>query len=412
MSIWKGFSKFGPATLVTAAFIGPGTITTCTIAGTSYGYALIWALIFSAGATMILQEMSARLGIVGRKGLGSGIREMTTSKGSRIVAIVLIISAIGIGNAAYETGNIIGGTLGLEAITGKFEISLGQYSLSIWPLIIGLTAFILLFSGNYKVIELFLVGLVILMSLTFITTAFIVKPDISGIFKGSLIPSVPPGAGLTIVALIGTTVVPYNLFLHSSAAKSKWNGAEDLPTARKDSFVSIGVGGLISIAIIITASSAFFGQGGLIRNAGDLAVQLEPLLGNWAKYFLSAGLLAAGVSSTITAPLAAAYAVTGILGKEMGTKGLLFRFTWITVLATGVLFSSLGLNPISVITFAQFANGLLLPVIAGYLLWVMNRKEILGKHVNTLTSNILGIIVLIVTIALGLKSIAAATGII
>ena len=107
-------SSIGPAALVTAAFIGPGTITTCTLAGASYGYALLWALLFSVIATIVLQEMAARLGIVARKGLGEALNAHFHSGVGRVIAVLLILSAISIGNAAYETGNILGGALGLE----------------------------------------------------------------------------------------------------------------------------------------------------------------------------------------------------------------------------------------------------------------------------------------------------------
>jgi len=102
----------GPAALVSAAFIGPGTITTCTLAGAGFGYALLWALLFSIIACIILQEMAARLGIIARLGLGEALHAQFPAGAGRIISVLLILSAIGIGNAAYETGNIMGGAWG------------------------------------------------------------------------------------------------------------------------------------------------------------------------------------------------------------------------------------------------------------------------------------------------------------
>ena len=385
----KGFLQklktMGPAAIVTAAFIGPGTITTASIAGAKFGYSLIWAMVFSIFATVVLQEMSARIGIVTRKGLGSALREQFTNPIAKYGSIFLVVSAIGIGCAAYETGNILGGALGLEAISG--------ISMNVWGPIMGIGGYILLKTGNYKFVEKFLIGLVVLMSATFITTAIVVAPDWSEILKGMFIPSVPKGSVFLIMALVGTTVVPYNLFLHSSAVQERWKDASGLKESRSDIFLSIILGGLISIAVIITASAAFFGTNIAINNAGDMAKSVEPLLGSWAKYFFAFGLFAAGLSSTITAPLAAAYATAGAMGWKSDFKDKKFEAIWTTVILIGIIFSAVGLKPLSAIIFAQAANGILLPVIAIFLLYAMNNKKRLGKYVNSPLTNILGGIV-------------------
>jgi len=401
--IVKKLKTMGPAAIVTAAFIGPGTVTTASIAGANYGYALIWAMVFSVFATIILQEMAARLGIVTRKGLGEALREQFENPVAKMISIFLVVSAIGIGCAAYETGNILGGALGLQAVTG--------ISMNIWGPLMGIGAFILLYTGSYKLVEKFLVGLVVAMSLIFITTAIIVKPDLSLIAKG-LIPSVPEGSLFIVIALIGTTVVPYNLFLHASAVQERWKDASGIKESKADILVSMILGGLITMAVIITASAAFFGTGIAITNAGEMAQQLEPLLGSWAKNIFAFGLFSAGLSSAVTAPLAAAYATSGALGWKKDMKDKKFRIIWMTVLAIGIIFSGLGLKPISAIIFAQVANGILLPIIAVFLLYIMNNKKRLKEHVNSKTSNILGFIVVLVAIGLGLRSLLSVMGVI
>jgi len=390
----------GPGALITAAFIGPGTIATCSIAGARFGFALLWGLLFSIVATVVLQEMAARLGIITRKGLGEALRTNFSKGFPRLLTIVLVISAITIGNAAFETGNILGGTLGLEALFGDFVPS-GK----IWVLLIGMITFLLLYFGSYKIIEKAMLSLVILMSFTFLTSAAIVMPDMNELFRGIFVPSLPRGSLLPLIGLIGTTVVPYNLFLYAAAVQERFKTREDLPAARADIMISVILGGLISMAIVISAAMAFYGTGSSPEHAGDLAVQLAPLLGSWAKYFIATGLFAAGISSAITAPLAAAYATMGIMGWERNMRSFRFRITWMIILFVGVLFSLLGLRPMEVILFAQAANGILLPVIAVYLLWVVNSKKVMGSETNTISSNILGIIVVFITIGLGLRSL-------
>lgn len=396
------FKNIGPGTLVAAAFIGPGTVTACTTAGVNFGFNLLWAMVLSIIATIILQEMAARLGIISQRGLSEVIRSAIQNPIMNKLMLFLILSAIVIGNAAYEAGNISGGILGLETVLGEQELDLGGISLNLTSLLIGAVAFVLLYIGNYKFLERALISLVILMSLSFLVTAIVTKPDIVGILKGIFVPSAPEGSLLTIIGLIGTTVVPYNLFLHAALVKEKWSRKEDLKAVRKDTVISIILGGLVSVAIMISAASIQVGQ---VENAADLAKSLAPLYGDFAKYFLAIGLFAAGITSAITAPLAAAYVAKGCFGWKGGMTSFKFRLVWGIILLMGVVFSSSGFSPVEIINFAQVANGILLPVIAGVLLWVVNRKSLLGKYVNSTVQNILGLIIVITTIFLGLRGL-------
>ncbi|OBX22325.1 NRAMP (natural resistance-associated macrophage protein)-like metal ion transporter [Gelidibacter algens] len=396
------FKNIGPGPLVAAAFIGPGTVTVCTLAGVNFGFALLWAMGLSIMATIVLQEMSARLGLITQKGLSEVIRTEIKNPLVRGLTILLILSAIVIGNAAYEAGNISGGVLGLETIVGNPFVSIAGFNLNVLSITIGLVAFVVLYVGNYKVLEKVLVFLVILMSLAFLLTAIITKPDLSAIFSGLFMPKVSEENLLTIIGLIGTTVVPYNLFLHASLVKEKWHHETDLKFARKDTIIAVALGGIVSMCIIISAAAI---ETQHISSAADLAKGLEPLFGRFAKYFLGIGLFAAGITSAITAPLAAAFVATGCLGWSTSMKSKQFRAVWMFILGLGVLFSSIGFKSIEIIKFAQITNGLLLPVIAAFLLWVMNKSSILGKYKNTLVQNIIGIVILGVAIFLGAKSI-------
>ena len=396
------FKNIGPGTLVAAAFIGPGTVTLCTLAGVNFGFNLLWAMLLSVIATIILQEMAARLGVVSQKGLSEVIREEINIPFIKQFITLLILGAIVVGNASYEAGNISGGILGLETIFGRSLLNIGSISLNLMSLIIGGMAFVLLYIGNYKFLEKALITLVLFMSISFLITAIVTKPDLLAMLKGMLIPTFPDQSLLMIIGLIGTTVVPYNLFLHASLVKERWHKSEDLSFARKDTIISIILGGLVSMAIIVSAASIPFGE---ISNAADLAKGLAPLYGDFAKYFLALGLFAAGITSAITAPLAAAYVAKGCMGWKGGMTSKRFRFVWIFVLFLGVLFSSIGIKPIEIIKFAQVANGMLLPVIAGILLWIMNKRSVLGEYVNSKRQNIFGVVILAITLFLGAKGI-------
>ncbi|MDO5972028.1 Nramp family divalent metal transporter [Flavivirga aquimarina] len=396
------FKNIGPGPLVAAAFIGPGTVTVCTLAGVGFGYSLLWAMLLSIIATIVLQEMSARLGIITQQGVSQIIRTEIKSPILKWFTIVLILSAIVVGNAAYEAGNISGGVLGLQTIVGNPNIEIAGFSLNVLSVVIGAIAFVLLYIGNYKLLEKVLIGLVTLMSLAFLITAIITKPDIIEIFKGIFVPKFSNDSILTVIGLIGTTVVPYNLFLHAALVKEKWHKVSDLKHARKDTVIAIVLGGSVSMCIIISAASI---QSQDINSASDLAKGLEPLFGSFATYFLALGLFAAGITSAITAPLAAAYVASGCLGWHSNLKSKKFRGVWMFILLLGVLFSSLAIKPIDIIKFAQVANGILLPVIAGFLIWIMNKSSILGTYKNNIKQNIFGFIILGISILLSIATL-------
>ena len=396
--MFKKLKNLGPGFLVTAAFIGPGTVTTASVAGANYGFTLLWVIFFSIFATMVLQEMSSRLGLISRAGLGKAIRSTFAHPVLAVLSSLLVVAAIAFGNAAFETGNIIGAAIGLEALT--------DVSSNTWAVLVGAAAFSLLVTGKYRVIERMLIALVLIMSVVFILTAIIVRPGISSLLAGIFKPRIPTGAMITTIALVGTTVVPYNLFLHSSSVQEKW--AEFIPRkqalaeSRMDTAVSISIGGLITLAIVATAAAAFFQHDIEIKNAATMANQLEPLLGSAAKYFFAIGLFAAGMTSAVTAPLAAAFATAGIMGWQRNLKDWRFKAVWAAIILIGVIFAMVGKSPIAAIVFAQAANGILLPLVAIFLLVVMNRGDLLGEFKNGVLANILGIIVVLFTAGLGI----------
>ena len=398
--------NLGPGLIVAAAFIGPGTVTTASVAGADYGFALLWAILFSVLAAMVLQGMSARLGVVSREGLGEALRSTFQNPVLKALAIILVIGAITVGTAAFEGGNLTGAALALDAVFGG--------STAVWASVVAVLAAGLLSTGSYRIVERVLVWLVVLMGVVFLVTAIMVTPSLGDLLAG-LVPSVPSGSTLTVMALIGTTVVPYNLFLHASSVQDKWG--EDVPTdeavaeAELDTRLSIGLGGLVTVAILTTAAAALFSTGRGVDSAADMAEALEPLLGASAKYFFAFGLLAAGITSSVTAPLAAAYATAGAFGWKRDLADPKFKAVWALIIAVGVTFAIIGSSPAELIVFAQAANGIILPVIAVFLLVVMNRSDLLGKHTNTLAANIIGGIVVLVATGLGVRSLLTAFGV-
>ena len=343
----RKLKNVGPGALVAAGFIGPGTVTTCTVSGASYGYTMLWALLFATVATIIFQEMASRVGIVSGKGLGENIRDRIPNKALMWIAIVIVIIAIFVGNIAYETGNITGGILGIQAVLPDVPMI---------PIVIalGLLAFIAMWIGSYKVVEVILTAIVVFMGVVFFVTAIASSPDWGAIATGLFVPTLPEEGSkgiLTAVGLIGTTIVPYNLFLHASGASERFKDPEQVSDARFDTILSIGL-----------------------------------------------GLLCAGFSSAITASFSAAYAVNGVLGWKKTTKDLRFKLIWIIVLLAGCIMAvALGKSPTELILVAQAANAILLPIMAFFVIYCANGKD-LGKWRNHIFANCAGVVIIVTTL--------------
>ncbi len=391
---WRGL---GPGVIVAAAFIGPGTVTTATLAGAMSGVSLLWALLFATVATIVLQEMAARLGLATGAGLGQALRAVRGPRGLGTGLAVLAALAVVSGAAAYEAGNLTGAALGLESVTGL--------PLRGWIGIGVALAGVLLWVGRYRLLERVLASCVAVMGLVFLATAVMVAPKLSTVLVGTILPRIPEGADLTALALVGTTIVPYNLFLHAATVRERWTGATDLRAARLDLVVAIALGGLVSGAVVVTASAAL--DGGDVRSASDMAQQLTPLLGRWTSHAFALGYSAAGISSAITAPLAAAYTVLDVTGRS-DVSSPTARVVWAACVTVGGAAALASVQPVPLIFFAQVINGLILPIVAVVLLIAMNDRDRLGSNVNTWRGNLVGGAVTVLCVMLGVRAMVLA----
>ncbi|MDP0489348.1 MAG: Nramp family divalent metal transporter [Fusobacterium sp. JB021] len=395
---WKDKVKaIGPGAVITASFIGPGTITVCTKAGAGFGYALLWTVIFATISTIVLQEMAARLGIITQEGLGEAVVKTFDNPILKKLSMVLVGFSIVSGCVAYIAGDLAGTALGLTTmIGGKSNV--------VAPLM-GLIILALVYKGSFKVLEKLLTVLVGLMAVIFVTTMIVAKPDLSNIFTGFM-PTIPHKSLFTVIAIIGTTIVPYNFFIHAASAKNTWKNADELELSKWDIYFSISMGGLITAAIIITSATLMRGMS--IQSAADLSVQLEPLLGKYAKYFLSIGLFSAGLSSAIATPLGASYTLAGFLGWEYNNSDKRFKTTNVLIVLFGIIGSATGFNPITLILVSQALNGITLPIIVIYLVYATSRKNILGDYTNNTFQKAIGWTIAAISFVLGGTSLLSA----
>lgn len=399
VNVQKGLSSIFFWSIISAAFIGPGTVTTTSRAGALFGVDLLWTLAFSSLATILLQETTARLTIVSGKSLGEVIAYQYRAKRRVGYLPHFIFGALVFGCAAYEAGNLLGAVAGLGLLF--------TFPRPVLTLILGVFCSVLLWTGNLRVIARMMGILVAAMGIAFIFSA--VQTPVAGkeILLRTVIPSIPSGSALLIIGLIGTTIVPYNLFLGSGIGygqkiwEMRWGVA-----------IAVIIGGLISGAILLVGTQVS-GE----YSYDNLAQILGTRFGQTGKGLFGLGLFAAGLSSAITAPLAAAIAARSLFeeragdahqGGDWGTASMKFRLVWGTVLVTGMTFGILDFRPIPVIIMAQALNGLLLPMMTIFLLFAANDRGLLGKFANGTITNVLTLLIVGVTIFLGLHNISLA----
>ena len=386
----KGAASVLIWSVIAAAFIGPGTVTTAATAGALFQLDLVWALLFATVSCIVLQEAAARITIGSGFTLGEAI---SLRFGKNKIKVWLALSVI-FGCAAYEAGNMLGAVSGLKLIFNLPAV----YSTTAIFLFCG----ILLWYGTGRILFHFLGIIVALMGILFISAASGIGYSFMDVLMASFQPSFPQGSGLITIGLIGTTIVPYNLFLGSSISKN-----QSVREMRIGITIAVLIGGFISLAILV-AGTAISGM----MSFDALTEALIAMKGKYAGTLFGLGLFAAGITSALTAPLASAITGKTLLSspnRSWSEKSVPYRLTWGIVLATGILFGISNLKPIPVIILAQAINGFLLPFVAVFLLLIVNDKKLMTPEtINKPWLNVLTLLIVWVTIFLGLNNVVKA----
>lgn len=381
--------------IISAAFIGPGTVATAASAGAGFGYSLVWALVFSTIACYVLQEASARITAVSGLNLGQAMRKEYGHNQKGFGLIYLALISVLSGCAAYEAGNVLGAVAGAGLIVELIPIPL-------IVLLIGFVSFLLLWNGTVNQIAIILGLVVALMGGCFLMVVILNPHNFIEVISNGMIPSVPSGSEVLVLGLIGTTVVPYGIFLGSGLKHE-----QTIPEMKFSMMIAIGLGGVISIAVLLagTAVSTEF-------SFPALADTLSDQLGGAAVWLLGIGLFGAGLSSTLTAALAGSITAKSLIAADendprWSEEGFYFRFVWISILLTGLIFGLMELQPVPVIILAQALNGVILPVIAVILFLLLNNDRIVPeKNQNGTIYNLMTAVVVYLTILIGLTNIS------
>lgn len=381
-------SSLGPAIITAALVLGPGSLTVSSIIGANFGYHLIWAIALAAIFMMVFTEMSARIGMSTNQTLLTTIRQ----KYGKVVTILIGIGAFLV-TASFQAGNAIGSGVALNVLTG--------ISQDLWTILFTLVAMsLLLFKDFYKVLEKLMLVLVAIMLFSFVTTLIIAKPSLSGIAQG-LVPSIPSGSLLLMIALFATTFSIVGAFYQSYLVQEKGWNKSNMKEGIRESYSGIIVLGLISGVVMMSAAAVLLPQGIAIGSVADMGKSLEPLYGNWATTIFMIGLWGAAVSSlTGNATIGGALLADALgLGSKLNDKAV--RYCIIAVMAIGAIVAvAFGRIPIQLITLAQAVTIIVVPLIGIVLYMVANDKKVMGEFNNSITKNIIGIIGLVVLLVL------------
>lgn len=381
---WKAIALFlaviGPGIITSNVDNDAGGITTYSLAGANFGYMLLWSLIPITIVLIIVQEMVARMGIVTGKGLADLIRENYGVKTTLIVMGALVIA---------NFGNVVAEFAGVAAAGEIFGIS--RYILV--P-IVAVGVWLLVLKGNYKFVEkIFLWAC--LFYVAYIISGFMAKPVWMDVAHSTFLPTMPTNDILIpymmmLIALIGTTIAPWMQFYLQASVVEKGIKIEEYKYSKWDVIIGSIIVNIVAFFLILTSAIIFFKFGANhVQTAEQAAIALQPLAGNYATYLFAFGLLNASIFAASILPLSTAYSVCEGIGFESGINKK-FKdapqfytiYTLLIVLGAAIILIP-GINLIGVMYISQVLNGMLLPIILIFMLSLINKKSLMGKHVNS-----------------------------
>ena len=375
-------SILGPGFITANVDNDPGGILTYSQAGAKYGYALLWTLIPTTIALIVVQEMAARMGAVTGKGLSDLIREEFGLRATFITMAILGVADFG--NIAAEFAGIASG-MGVFNVAKYLSVPVG--AALVWIVIV---------KGRYKPVERMLL-LFSLIYFTYPISAYLAKPDWKLALHDTLVPQFHGDSQylLMIVGLIGTTITPWMQFYLQASIVEKGIDRRHYSLSRWDVILGCVVTDVIAFFIVVACAATIYkAGGGEITDAAQAAVALKPFAGQFATTLFAVGLVNASLLAAAILPLATAYNICEGLGFESGVERRFSEapiFYWLyTLLIVGgagfVLIPHLPL--LKVILFSQVANGILLPFVLFYMLMLINRKRIMQEYTNNLWQNI------------------------
>ena len=375
-------SVMGPGIITANVDNDASGIATYSVAGARFGYALLWILIPTTVALVVIQEMVARMGVVTGKGLSDLIRENYGVRSTFFMMTVLFIA-----NFGNTVANFAGWAASMEILGFSKYLMVTLGALSIWALVI---------KGNYRFVERILL-FACLLYFGYVISGFMSKPSWPDVLRSTLIPQMQwnPEFIILSIGIIGTTITPWMQFYLQSSIAEKGIRKEEYKASKLDVLIGCSITDIISFFIIVTCATTLFPYGIRIHEASEAALALKPLAGNYAYLIFAVSLANAALLGAIIVPLATAYYICEAMGWERGVNKTFKeapQFMWIYTFMI-VSAALLVLIPSAPLVFLMVTsavlNGLLLPFVLIYALSLVNNKKIMGEYVNPRSYNVI-----------------------
>ncbi|MEW6115895.1 MAG: Nramp family divalent metal transporter [Nitrospirota bacterium] len=379
MTRWKRFLLFlaimGPGIITANIDNDASGITTYSVAGARFGYSLLWTLIPTTIALIVIQEMVARMGVVTGKGLSDLIREHYGVKTAFYLMVGLLIA-----NFGTTVANFAGWAASMEILGLSKYIMVPIGAISIWLLVT---------KGSYRIVERILLA-ACLIYFGYVISGFMAKPEWGPVLKSTVVPKIIWDSEYIIlsIAIIGTTITPWMQFYLQSSIAEKGIKKEDYRASKLDVTIGCFITDIISFFIIVTCGTLLFPNGIRINEASEAAAALKPLAGDYASLIFALSLANASLLGAIIVPLATAYYICEAMGWEAGINKtfreapqFMWIYTLIIVLAALVILSP-GAPLVFLMVLSSVINGLLLPFVLVYAILLINDKKLMGEHVN------------------------------
>lgn len=397
MSRWKRITVFlaimGPGIITANIDNDASGITTYSVAGARFGYTLLWTLIPTTIALVVIQEMVARMGAVTGKGLSDLIRENHGVKSAFFMMIALFIA-----NFGTTVANFAGWAASMEILGLSKYIMVPFGAVAIW---------ILVTKGNYRSLEMILL-FACLIYFGYVISGFMAKPDWNEVFRKTLVPDIKLNSEYVYlsIAIIGTTITPWMQFYLQSSIAEKGIKKEEYSASRLDVIIGCSITDIVAFFIIVTCATTLFPAGIRIKEAHEAAFALQPLAGNFASLVFAISLANASLLGAIIVPLATAYYICEAMGWERGVNKSFKeapQFMWIytvLIVAAPLLVLIPGAPLVTLMVLSAVVNGMLLPFVLIYAISLVNNRRLMGEYVNSRGYNYIswGTIIVIITL--------------
>lgn len=384
MNRWKRllifFSVMGPGIITANIDNDASGITTYSVAGARFGYGLLWTLVPTTVALVVIQEMIARMGVVTGKGLSDLIRENYGIKAAFFMMLGLLVA-----NFGNTVANLAGWAASMEILGLSKYIMVPTGALAIW---------ILVTKGSYRFVEKILL-FACLLYFGYVISGFMAKPDWVPVFKSTLMPNLKWDSEYIMlsIAIIGTTITPWMQFYLQSSIAEKGIKKENYAASRLDVIIGCSITDIVSFFIIVTCGALLFPHGIRINEASEAAMALKPLAGEGAYLLFAVCLANASLLGAIIVPLATAYYICEAMGWEAGVNKsfseapqFMVIYTLTIMLASFVILIP-GAPLVFLMVLSAVINGLLLPFVLVYAIFLVNNKQLMGEFVNSRSYN-------------------------